>query len=191
MRNFFFSVFFLTSLFLVGCETIEGMPGHIRSHQSSFDGAKELSVEPAMVYRTSQTFSGSDLMLGMFWRSTMEPNTFVISAHVIGTKLIQQSNSLQFNIDGRIVSLSSSDLFTQIRTQRGSPSVGIRPYNQSNRHYLISESFFKELIESDNVKIRLMLQNSYVEGDFSVNQASSARRAFIAFYEEYKKVGHD
>lgn len=174
---------------LAGCVTIKGMPGHLNYHQSTFDGGKELSMEPAWVYKNTQNFSGADFSLGLFWRSTMAPNTFVISAHVYGAKLIQKSESLQLNIDGRLILLNSTDQFTQIQTQRGSPT-GISAHNESSRQYLISESVLDELLTAEKVKMRLILSNTYVEGDFSVDQVSSAKRGFFAFYEEYKKLNN-
>ena len=94
--------------------------GQISQTFSTFDNPRELSMEPAYVFRHADGLSGSDLRLSLFWRSTMPKNELILGAFVDGAHSIPSKKSLHFNIDGQIVSLSSIDTLTNIETKYGS-----------------------------------------------------------------------
>ena len=173
------------AILLSACETIPGVPGYVSEKKADFDGSLEISAAPAFVYRKAEKFSGSDLRLSVFWTSSMDPGYFIVAAHVDGAESIQQKASLQFNIDGNIVSLDALDPITQIRITPGSPSIGIRPQNESSQRYRMTESLFKNIMNGKDVKVRLNMQRAYVAGDFSFANTSSAKASFARFYESY------
>lgn len=160
-----------------GCAAIPGMPGHINEKRSSFDGSAELSMDPAFVYRNNDGFSGSDLQLALFWRSAMKPEELIIEASVPGAQSIATTNSLHFNINGEIVSFTSIDQLTNIE-------------GLSTKRYPITWQFLDRILAAKDVRVRLDLKTTFVEGIFSDNSTSAARPAFSKFAKaraKYKK----
>jgi hypothetical protein len=104
---------------LTGCSSMPGMPGYIKESTSTFDKSTELSMEPAMVFRNNDGFSGSDLQLGLFWRSSMRPDEIVVIASVRHAESLSSGNSLHFNVDGQISSFASIDELTDFKYKPG------------------------------------------------------------------------
>lgn len=180
-------VILLLPMLLIGCAGVPGMPGHIAEAKSSFDESVELSMEPAFVFRNNDGFSGSDLRLALFWRSTMKPGSMVLEAYVDGAHNFSTGKSLHFNIDGEVVSFISIDQLTDIDFEPGIYSgLYIPAKNVSSKRYLISSEFLDMLLKAKDVRVKLELHRSYVEGVFSDATASSAKRAFVKFAEKIK-----
>lgn len=169
---------------LTGCDTLPGMPGYLSVNKVDFDGAVELKANQAFVYRKAETFSGADMSMSIFWRSTMKPSTFIIEAFVDGTHSIPQKNSLQFNIDGSIISLDSIDTITKIKTKMEIS----KPINESSRRYEISENLLLKILDAKDVKVKFNLRGEYITGVFSYGITSSAKESFGKFYEKYKQL---
>jgi hypothetical protein len=177
----------LLPILFVGCAGIPGMPGHITETKSSFDKSVELSMEPAFVFRNNDGFSGSDLRLALFWRSTMKPGDIVLEAYVNGAHNFSTGKSLHFNVDSEIVSFTSIDQLTNIDFEPGVYSgVYIPAKNVSSKRYLITSKFLDRLLKAKDVRVKLDLHKTYVEGIFSDTTVSSAKQAFVKFSEKIK-----
>lgn len=173
------------SFSLTACAAILGAPGHITEKQSTFDNSTQLSMEPAFVFRHADGFSGSDLQLSLFWRSTMQPGQLVLVAYVDGTHNFEQGQSLFFNIDGEIVGFESIDQLTDITFKPGIyDAIYIAGTNVSSKRYLISPSFLEKILNAKDVRVKLNMSRTFVEGVFSDNTMSSAKRAFIEFQKK-------
>jgi hypothetical protein len=162
-------------------------PGYTREGRSTIDDSVELSMEPSYVFRRAGGLSGSDLMLALFWRSSMPPSMTFVTAYVDGTHKIPRNKSLHFKVDGEIVSYSSFDTETDIKTEYDSSRVFPR-YKVSSMRYVVSLFLIEKIIAAKNVKIRLDLDNSYVEGVFSDNTPTAAKPAFTRFYERLREL---
>ncbi len=170
---------------LTGCSSMPGMPGNIKESTSTFDNSIELSMQPAFVFRTNDGFSGSDLRLALFWRSSMRPGDLVVEVYVRGAESFSTGKSLHFNVDGQIISYASIDELTDIQFKPGSyRGVYIPATNISSKRYLINRQFLDRLLSAHDVRVRLDLRKSFVEGIFSDDTPSSARRAFKEFSEK-------
>jgi hypothetical protein len=172
----------LVALFLGGCSSMPGMLGYIEVTKSSFDGSTQISMEPALVYRSNDGYSGSDLQMSLLWRSAMNDNDVVLIAQVTGAKNISRGNSLHFNIGGEINSFKSIDQLTSIDYDSGQ--------NISSKRYVISKAFIRKILSSSSVKIKLDLTKSYVEGVFTDTTSSSAYGAFKEFILKAKLSGY-
>lgn len=171
-----------------GCASIPGMPGYISEEQSSFDGSVQLSMEPALVYRGNDGFSGSDLMLSLLWRSTMGKDDIVLEALVDGAQGFARGETLHFNIDGEVVSFKSLEEHTNIDFESGVYStVNVSGGSVSSKRYLVSRRFITRILEASQVGVRLDLRRSFVEGVFTDNTSSSAYNAFEAFMQKVDK----
>jgi len=148
---------------------LPGTPGYISESTSKFDGAQEISMEPG--------WTRGDIRLGLFWRSTMDPDVIYITALVHGAHNLK---SLSFNIDGEFVSFKPSDTSTNIWTEPGSKYFP--PINKSQRKYKINRQLIKRLVNAERVVVRLDLMRNYVEGVFSNDLPTMARPAFRTFY---------
>tara|TARA_R110002072_G_C7708914_1_gene513844 strand:+ start:71 stop:655 length:585 start_codon:yes stop_codon:yes gene_type:complete len=186
----FISVFLLV-LLLAGCSSMPGMPGYIEVTKSSFDGSTQLSMEPAFVFRSNDGFSGSDLQMSLLWRSAMNNNDVVLIAQVSGAKSIARGDSLHFNIDGQIESLKSIDELTNINYEPGVYSaVYIPGQNISSKRYVVTKEFIDKILNASDVKVKLDLSQSFVEGIFTDTTTSSAYGAFKEFVKKAKLSGY-
>ena len=147
-------------------------------------------MEPALVYRSNDGFSGSDLQMSLLWRSAMN-NNVVLIAQVSGAKSIARGDSLHFNIDGKIESIKSIDELTSIDYEPGVYSAAYIPgRNISSKRYIVNKEFIDKILKSSSVKVKLDLSKSFVEGAFTDTTASSAYGAFIGFVKEAKLSGY-
>lgn len=173
----FFLYFLLLSLFvLASCGS--GSPGAISKTTSSFDGTKELIMEPAWLY-------DSTIKLALFKNSKMPKDKLILTAVVRGAHIFADDPSLHFIIDGEIVSLKSIDRLTDINTSEGVVGAGfyVAPSNWSSNDYLVDLSFVERLLDAENVGVRLDLRKIYAEGVFSSDAPITARPAFRKFLE--------
>ena len=162
-------------------------PGYTREGRSTIDDSVELRMEPAYVFRRAGGLSGSDLMLALFWRTSMPPSMTFVTAYVDGKHEIPRHKSLHFYVDDEIVSYSSFDTETDIKTEYDSSRVFPR-YLVSSMRYVLSLLLIEKIIAAKNVKVRLDLDNSYVEGVFSDNTPTAAKPAFAKFYERLREL---
>ena len=188
MRKLQFLSAILSLVILSGCSSMPGMPGYISEDQSSFDGSTQLSMEPALVYRDNDGFSGSDLKLSLLWRSAMESDDIVLEAFVDGAHSFARDESLHFNVDGEVVSFKAIDELTNIDYEPGVYSTVYVPGgNVSSKRYLVSREFISRILDASNVGVRLDLRSSFVEGVFSDTTTSSANKAFKAFMQKVEQ----
>lgn len=167
----------LIGFMLAGCASM-GMPGSISERVSGFDNTKEIVMEPAGVFRS---FTEAYLIkLGLYKTSKMNENDAVLVVLVKGAHSFADKESLQFNIDGEMVSLESIDLLTDIETKEGSEYFSV--YNESSKRYTISKDLIQMLINAKSVWVKVNLSKDYLEGEFSKDSIASARPAFRKFY---------
>jgi hypothetical protein len=175
-------ILMLLPILLVGCAGMPGMPGHITESESSFDKSVQLSMEPGMVFRDNDGYSGSDLQLALFWRSTMKPGELILEAYVTGAHNFSNEKSLNFNVDGEVTSFTSIDQLTNIVYDPDLFVGGtITGGNVSSKRYLISSVFLDRLLVADDVRVKLDLGRTFVEGVFSDTSLGSAKQAFVKF----------
>ena len=182
-------IFLISLTALGGCASMPGMPGYIDMTESSFDGSVQLSMQPAFVYRDNDGFSGSDLKMSLLWRSSMKDSDIVLIAQVTGAHSIARGESLMFNVDGQIHSFKSIDEITNINYEPGVYStIYIPGQNISSKRYVMEKSFIKKITNATDVKVKLNLSQSFVEGIFTDTTPSSSYDAFIAFMKKLDEV---
>jgi hypothetical protein len=170
-------------LLLQGCASTPGSPGYVSTSKSEFDGSEQVTMKPAWIY-------SSPIKLGLYWNTNMPDSTFKLVTIVKGTHSFASGKSLKFNVDGEIVALKSVDQMTDYETSSGWSGIGvdIAPSNWSSKSYAVERSFARKLVESEEVMIRVVLEDSRVEGEFSTDAPTTARPAFEKFLSEVKKI---
>ena len=158
-----------------------GLPGSITERVSNFDKTTEISMEPAWLSGGSEA-----IKFGLYKTSKMNNDQAMLVAIVKGAYNFASKDSLQFNIDGEIVSLNSIDMLTDIETEDGVyNSVAYFPaYNTSSKRYMVKKDFIKRLLDAKNVWVKVNLSKDYFEGEFSKDHPTTARPAFRKFYSK-------
>lgn len=169
-------------LWLAGCSSLPGMPGHISANESKFDGSTTLSMQPAFVYRDNDGLSGSDLSFALYWSSAFDSNKLVLRAEVDGYESFVPEKSLAFNIDGDLQHPTPINQVTSFYFDQSAFRSGV-PATSSSKSYLVDESFINRILSAERTAVRATLSDGYVEGVFTDDTASSAYLAFQEFME--------
>ncbi len=159
---------------LIACTPV---PWHIKENESSLHNAAEISVGPVWTY--SPTVS-----LSLYRRTDMPKGKIILVAHVPGVRLFAEEPSLMFQIDGKVVTFSSSDKQIHLETDPGPVNETFfgSSTSSSSKRYEIDDLFLRRLIEAEKVIVRIKLKDSFAEGIFSDDRAA-AYQAFSTFYE--------
>lgn len=172
------------TLFLAGCAVMP-VPGRIQESISSFDGAREVAMEPALVCREDARGS-CFIRLGLFKRSTMSPESVMLLAVVYGMNPISEGASLHFDIDGDIVSFTSIDGKTRYSIGSGPHTTGTDFRNSSEgcsvKRYIVHRSFLKRLLTAKRSAVRVSLKKGYVQGELLDDGETMALPSFRQFY---------
>ncbi|MEW5745238.1 MAG: hypothetical protein AB1805_07380 [Nitrospirota bacterium] len=183
------SAVLIITLAVLGCVS---MPGAIKTAQSEFDGATEITMEPAWICKEA-SLSGCAFKLGLQRRSTMPGDQIILIAMVQGVFYFSEP-SLLLNIDGEILKLVSIDSMTDISSTEGvylppaySPKVilpgfYLPPSNWSVKQYLMDKALLQKMISAQKVAVRINSSKTYVEGTFSQDRPTTARPAFREFF---------
>lgn len=165
---------------LAGCATL---PGSISERVSGFDKTKEIRMEPAWV---GNSFKDDPIGLGLYKTSKMDSDKAILVAGVKGAYNFSPKESLQFNIDGNIVTLESIDTMTNIELREGvyNSVAYIRASNWSSKRYEVTKDLIKKLIDGKEVWVKVNLSQEYFESKFSVDVPMGARPAFRKFYNK-------
>lgn len=166
---------------LVGCAP---MPWHVKETTSRFDNSTTISVGPAWV-------GGDSLMkMGLYRKSTMDPNNIVLKAQVKGTHSFGIEPTLTFKIDGDMTPLTSIDKRADIETDPGYSGGGlyIAPHNLTTKRYIITRALLERLIHAQEVIIRIQLDGSFVEGALTDYKFMSAYEAFLNFHKKVNGI---
>lgn len=167
-------------LFIAGCSSLPGMPGYISSQESTFDGSTTLSMQPALIYRDNDGFSGSDLRLALYWSSGFEDDELVLRAEVDGYDSFVADRSLVFNVDGERVYPKPLSQTTKFDFDESAFRAGVQA-TSSSKSYLVDEQFVGRLMSADRAAVRAVLSDGYVEGVFTDTTPNSAYLAFQEF----------
>ena len=154
-------------------------PGHITQATSTFDGTKQLIMEPAWLYN-------SIIKLALFKSSKMPNEKLLLTAVVSGSHVFDDDPSLHFNIDGEILSLSSVDRLRDIDTSESFTGSGfyVAPSNWSSKDYLVDVPFIEKIVAAEDVYVIVEFTDSYAEGVFSNDAPITARQAFKDFLRQ-------
>jgi len=160
---------------LLGCASL--MPNSISESKSNFDGSVSYKMEPGFIYADASFWSYGHFKLGLFWNNKSKDSisiNVVVPSEIIN---IKSDEGLQFNIDGEIVKLTSSQGITDFETTETSTAV----YTSSNKTFRTNVEFVRKLLSAKSVKVKLVMRDGYYEGDFKNAKPTSAVRGFKDF----------
>lgn len=137
---------------------------------SKFDNTKEIYMEHASIY------SDSGITFSLFKNSKMPKDSVVLEARVMGLHTFADGESLLFNIDGDIIGLESIDAVPDWEVNYGEyiGNIYVPGYDFSSKRYVITKGLIKKLIDGRSVWVKIRLSKTYVEGEFSRNEAKDA-----------------
>lgn len=177
MKRFFIWCLLAT---LPGCGVMPGMPGYISKSTSSFDGGTEIRVEPGGV-RDAAGGLVNPFTLGASWNSKA-PGIILLTAVVLGDYVsIEAKRGLEFNIDGRFLSVDSPQGITDLDYSRGPGAV---VYRRSTRTFAVSRKDFDAILAAKTVIARLHTARGYIDGDLSDASPGAAMEGLRRFQAE-------
>ncbi len=129
--------------------------------------------------------------MGARWPDKMPKKSLVFDVHVRGTHSIARGNSLLFNIDGKITEVSTIDNLTDFQDGPGSFQLGtyVPGLSTSVKRYYIPFSLAGQLVTANDVRVKVLLDKTYVESIFSTNVSGSAKSALIKYFDKLKEYG--
>ena len=152
----------------------------LKVHKSTFDGSTEVTVEPGFIYSSKKFSSRGNFLLGLHWSSAAK-NVVTITADVRGGFVnLYSEEGLQFNIDGEIIKLSSLSAMTDTEVSVYLGEV----FKRSTKGYPVTLDFIRRLVAADDVKVKLVAQKGYLEGDFMAKKPGAAFKGFTKFLEK-------
>lgn len=171
---------FFIAFFISACSVIPGTPGYISTSKSAFDGMTQINMEPASVYQSRTSMAGSGLKLSLAWRPTMG-DQFWLTTQVDGSSHYVQGESLKILIDGIVVGFEGDGQST-IKGKDVLSRVAIVDFGDvSTQEYLIDRWFLEQMLSGDDVRVRVELEDGFVDGFFTDRTNESARSAFERF----------
>jgi hypothetical protein len=153
----------LVSVLLSGCAN---MPGAISTNKSEFDGTTTTTM--AWSYPRGISHLGIGLT-----QSSLDPNIIYFDAVVLDLVGLIAKEGLLFNIDGKVISLSSSSATTDFSSQVISGSA----YRRSERSYVGSLSLLKKICSAESVKVKLLTNDGYDEAVISGGDSTNTIKA--------------
>jgi len=184
MRAIIFAVF--CSFLVSGCATSSlCSTGCVSEHESTFNGEREVLMTPGFVYRSNEGISGSDLRLGAYWSSSLNGSDVILivlphkdAPPVTGAKL-------SVNVNGNIKAYSA---VKKENIPNFNPSTHSDTYFNPNvvsqmnvQYFVITEEFLNSMLDAQDVRVRIDLANTYLEGVFSHSSGAAAKSGFIEF----------
>lgn len=153
---------------LTGCATLfPGMPGEVATYESKTDNSKQVSMKPGFL----PGYSG--IKLGLFKTSNMKPDEVYIEVATSGD-IPATKDGLTINIDGTKTVYSSIDTLTDI----GSDHYFVK-------RYPATMDLVRQMVAGKSVWVKVNYNGqSMSEGEFSIDQMSSAKRGFTKFLVE-------
>jgi len=144
-------------------------PGELKEIQDDSGRIAALILHPGTVR------GEGDLRLGLEWNDSMADGHLRLVATAAGFMDVLPGPSLHFRIDGAFVSL------TPDRPAPGRPG-------RVGRSYSIPVSFVEDLLEAEEVEVRLDLEGLFAEGDFRKCRRGSACRGFKQFLKRLRRI---
>jgi len=168
-------------LLLTGC--MASMPNQITPATSNFDGSKSLTMAPAFIYESADTWSYAHFQLGLFWSSKFKDSILITAKLPNDIRNINSHEGLQFNVDGKVTKLSTDVVYTQFDAD----VAGGRVYTESSKPFSVSKQFIQSLLDAKSVKIKLITNKGALVGDFKADKPGAAIRGFKDFMQQFKK----
>lgn len=169
------SLIIITFTLLTGC--MASMPNTIDSATSSFDGSRQITMQPGFVYTSDDFSSWGYFKLGLTWLSKHEDKIIITAEIPNAITSINSDKGLRFNIDGQITTISSAQIFTDFDVDR----IQSTTYKSSTKLFIVEKSLLDKILSASDVKVRLHTNEGYLDGDLLADKPSAAIRGFRDF----------
>jgi len=182
MKHLIVFLIFILQFSIFNCTNLPGTPGHISRHTSKFDNTRQLSMEPAWCDGTFK--------LSLFKNSAMPDSLLILTAVVKDIYTFAPGKSLEVRINRELFAFDNLDEATEHKIKEAIISGGAVLYPTtawSSQRYIISVRLLEQMINGEEVWIKIHLDKEYLEGKFSTSGPMDARPAFKKFYAEIQK----
>jgi hypothetical protein len=173
---------------LAGCTSMQASVGvgRLDVAKSSFDGKKEVTLQPAFVKPANgSTFDGAAIKLGLGWREASPQNVLVMVEYSsIGSygETYKNIKGLSFNIDSRIVEAVAVEAFTSFDYQKLSDTkcgqfgcqAGVST-ETSTKQFVIPKSDLLAMQGAKDVKIKITTGRTYYVADLKAEYPGNLR----------------
>lgn len=186
--------FLISSLMVIvlsGCvstmDKIAGI-GQVEESVSTFDGAKVITLSKSNTYNGS-TWSFPNTRLGAKWVSSNPDSVVMFLIHestVSSGNAYVNYEGVKINIGGNIKEFKSVGL-TDLDSS-GYNTVSNTIYTKSTGAVIVPLDYLKKMVESDDVKLRVLMMSTYEDIIFSIDNAGATKYARANFKEFLKQV---
>jgi hypothetical protein len=149
-------------------------------------------MTPSYVYRSNKGISGSDMRIGLYWSSKLSDDKIVLIVLPHKDNPVETGTAINFNINGKFTSFTS---VTKDNIKNLNPSTEAVTYfnprviKQMNvLYYVVTKTFINEIINSQDVRVRIDLENTYLEGIFSHNNSAAAKHNFTEYMARLAEI---
>lgn len=171
------NVLLSTLVFAAGCVSV---PGAVSLRTSSYDGAKELVMQPGWA---SAGLTRGSLKFGAWKSSALAPEAAVL---IVRNDMVEAFSSKTPNffikIDGQEFALSPTASTTELAVNTDSDVA------HSSEEYPVDLSMLQRMVDSKDVKFKLYLSDGYIEGALDRPGPNTARKGLREFLEKASKA---
>lgn len=192
MKYILLTILVFLSISISGCASTPCATGCIAQNTSTYDGAKELFMTPSYVYRNNSGVSGSDMRLGLYWSDGLPDDNVVLILVPHKDRSAMDSTTINFNINGKYQSFAS---VTKASIKNLNPSkkaaMHFNPRVISGlgyRYFVVNKSFLNGIVSAEDVRIRVDLENTFIEGIFSHDNNAAAKHKFSNYMERLDSI---
>lgn len=184
-----FLILGILTLSIIACTSMQASVGvgRLDVAKSSFDGKKEVTLQPAFVKPADgSTFKGGvTIKLGLSWMESHKDNVLVMveySSMGSGGNALQNITGLSFNIDSRMVEAIDVERFTSFdyhnlsstRCGQFGCQAGVN-IETSTKQYVISIKDLLAMREAKDVKIKISTGRTYHVADLKAEYPGNLR----------------
>ena len=176
-------------LSIIGCTSMQASVGvgRLDVNKSSFDGKKEVTLQPAFIKPTNgSTFAGGvSIKLGLSWMESHKDYVLVMVEYSsLGSygNALQNINGLAFNIDSRVVEAIGIESFTSFDYQKLSSTscgqfgcqAGVN-IETSTKQFVIPVKELLAMRDAKDVKIKISTGRTYHVADLKAEYPGNLR----------------
>jgi hypothetical protein len=151
--------------------------GVISEDISTFDNSKTISVSPTWFAKDKDSWGAAFVKLGAAWTDKYPESVTLLLKHessiTTGTSYLN-INNFSVNLNGEITTFNTSSTTSHESSNYNSVSKDI-----------YTESYLRQMVDSDNCRLRIDTSAGLVEGIFSMRRTAGGARTALASIKEF------
>jgi hypothetical protein len=160
--------------------------GVITEDISTFDNSKTISVSPTWFAKDKDSWGAAFVKLGAAWTDKYPESVTLLLKHessiTSGTSYLN-INNFSVNLNGEITTFNTSSTTSHESSNYNSVSKDI--YTESSNAVVIPLNYLRQMVNSDNCRLRIDTSAGLVEGIFSMERTAGGARTALASIKEF------